>query len=120
MKQNRHMRLQGDIKDRGMVKWQGMMLPEHMKMLKDWYAEDDRDPEPQLTADDFTLIQEEIETALARQCEVRIKTWRDHKFSYHKGVIKRLDAEKRTLVCEDPFSEYRIRADDIVDIRQVD
>lgn len=117
MKQNRHMKLKGDIKDRGMVKWQGMMLPEHSQLLRDWYAEDDQDKKPELTIDDLELIQEEIETALTRRCEVRMKTWRNHKFHFHCGVIKELDSERRLLVFEDPFSEYHIPAGEIIGIQ---
>ena len=120
MKRNKHMQLQGDIKDRGMVKWQGMMLPEHMKLLREWYEEDEQDEKPVLDETDLERIQEEIGIALTRQCEVRIKTWRDHKFEYHKGVIKQVDSEKRTLVCEDPFSEYRIAAEEIIDIQMTE
>lgn len=120
MKQNRHMKLQGDIKDRGMVKWQGMMLPEHNQLLRDWYAEDDQDKQPELTADDLELIQEEIETALTRRCEVKLKTWRGNKFHFHQGVIKEVHSERRLLVFEDPFSEYRIAAGEIVGVQMIE
>ncbi|AQQ54729.1 YolD-like family protein [Planococcus lenghuensis] len=120
MKQNRHMKLQGDIKDRGMVKWQGMMLPEHNQLLRDWYAEDGQDTKPELTADDLELIQEEIETALTRRCEVKLKTWRDHKFQFHRGVIKEVNSAQKLLVFEDPFNEYRIAAREIVGIQTME
>ncbi|MGG0669874.1 hypothetical protein [Sporosarcina koreensis] len=55
------MKVLGDIKDRGKIKWTAMMLPEHTVRLRDWYAEDDLAPEPELNEDDMQLLQEELE-----------------------------------------------------------
>lgn len=54
------------IKDRGSIKWQGMMLPEHVAKINYWrnkrYEE-----RPQLDDFDLQSIQEEIESAYTRK-----------------------------------------------------
>ena len=64
------------IRDRGAKKWTAMMLPEHTEQLRDWYAEDDLDSEPELNEDDMQLLQEELEIAFTKRTDAVINTWR--------------------------------------------
>lgn len=120
MKINKHMKQVGDIKDRGLIKWQGMFLNEHVKMLRDLAEEDKRMPQPNLDAYDMHLIQEEMDLALKRQCNVIIHTWRDGKVTRHYGTIQDINVATRILTYADPFKDRTLIIDEIVSVNSVD
>lgn len=119
-KMNNQFKMQGDIKDRGNIKWQGLMLPEHIQMLREWYKEDEEVKRPELDEFDLQLIQEELDIALKRKCEVLIETWREKQLFKHRGVIERIDVSHRELVYESPFGMERLSLDEIVGVTLID
>ena len=116
MKLNKHMKQVGDIKDRGSIKWQGMFLPEHVEMLRDWKEESKRIPKPELDEWDLRFIQEEVEIAMKSKSEVLIQSWKEHKFHYHRGTIEDMDPQRREILYDDPFGLHRLPIDEIVAI----
>lgn len=98
MKPNKYHKRIGDVTERGALKWQGMMLTEHNRMLQEWREADDDAPEPNLTEEDWRLIQENLEMALSMQCEVNVHTWKDKRVTEHRGRIERVDAMNRKLI----------------------
>jgi len=42
MKINCGLKVQGDLKERGKIKWTAMMLPEHVAQLREWQADHDK------------------------------------------------------------------------------
>ncbi|MCH4827525.1 YolD-like family protein [Planococcus halocryophilus] len=98
MKRNKHMKHVGEIKDRGIIKWQGMFLTEHVELIKAWREKEDKVAQPDLTEMDLQLIQEEMELAMKRKCWVCIQTWREGEFHYHEGVIIDIDFRNQVLI----------------------
>lgn len=120
MKINKQMKQVGNIKDRGAIKWQGMFLTEHVQMLREWGEEDKKILKPGLNEWDLQAIQEELEIAMKRKCEVRIQSWKDDKFHYHKGTIEDMDFQSKTIVYEDPFGLHRLLVEEITAINLLD
>lgn len=120
MKVNKHMKQIGDIKDRGIIKWQGMMLTEHLEMIRAWYEEDKHDVKPDLDEDDLQLLQEELDLAAQRKCQVKLKSWKDKKFHYHIGIVQELNAHSRSIVYEDPEGLHRLPKNELVGIWLID
>lgn len=114
------MKIDGDIKDRGRIKWTAMMLPEHLVELRDWYAEDDLTDRPELTEWDLAAIQEELEIAYKRKCETLIKTWRDGRIIGNQGIIEVIDIHNKAILLADPFGDMRIQIDEIVSVQSID
>lgn len=114
------MKVDGDIKDRGRIKWTAMMLPEHTEMLRDWYAEDGLTNRPELTEWDLVAIQEEIEIAYKRKCETLIKTWREGRIIEHQGTIEKIDLHNKTILLADPFGDERISIEQIISAQCID
>lgn len=105
-----------DIKDRGIIKWQGMFLTEHVEMIRAWRDEDSRVARPDLNEFDLQLIQEEVEIAMKRRCHVQIQTWKDSKFYYHEGVIEEIDFRNKVIVYNDSVKNRRVPVAEIVSI----
>lgn len=108
MKMNKHLKQVGEAKDRGMIKWQGMMLTEHVKLIKEWREEDNRVPMPELDEWDLQAIQEELELSLKRKCEVQIQIWKDWEFHYHTGTIENMSFRTKTLTYKDSSGLHQL------------
>lgn len=98
-------------------KWgMAMMLPEHVKMLRDYNAEIKKVPRPDLNEFDYEAIQEQIEIAMKRDVEILVKRWKNSDFKYNQGKIQWIDLAKRKIELEDPFYSYELQLDEIVDV----
>lgn len=104
------------IRDRGSKKWVAMMLPEHVKMLRDYHEEIKKVPRPDLNEFDYEAIQEQIELAMKRNVAIKIKRWKDGEFLYHRGTIQWIDLTRRIIELEDPFQFFEVKLDEIVDV----
>lgn len=114
MKINRGLKVQGDLKDRGKIKWTAMMLPEHVAQLRQWQADHDKVKKPVLDEFDYDTMQEEIERALTSQFETRLTTWKNGELHTHQGTIK--EANNQYLRYEDPFGIHQLPLDELVGV----
>jgi hypothetical protein len=106
------------IRDRGAMKWTAMMLPEHVKLLRDWTEEDQYEQKPEL---DEQMI-EEMNTLLCEAMEdgrELVITYYGHK--RHQlliGTIHRYDELNRKLHIIDKFGEaHYVPVDKMIDLR---
>ncbi|AUD12432.1 MULTISPECIES: YolD-like family protein [unclassified Planococcus (in: firmicutes)] len=120
MKTTKHTKQVGAVSDRGLIKWQGMLLTEHVRLIKAFYEEEDQVSKPELTEFDLQAIQEEVEIAMSRRCEVQLKTWKNGAFFTHTGVIQEIDLRNGQLVYEDTSGRQRLPVESLVGIQLVD
>lgn len=107
------------IRDRGNIKWAGMMLSEHVEELRKWIAQEDDVEKPILNEWDLQWIQEELELAYKGQRETLVKTWENGRMIQHQGIVKALDLLGMWIVLDDPFGSERIAVADVVSIQSV-
>ena len=119
-KRNKHLKVVGDLKDRGSTKWQGLLLTEHVQLIRDWHEEDNYIPQPKLDEHDLQLIQEEMALAIQSKSYIIMHTWREGKITKHHGTIVEVDEKNRILKYEDPFKSHRLNLDEIVSVNLVD
>lgn len=103
-----------DYKDRGMKKWQGMMLPDHIKKIKEWDAEDKYIPRPNLEEFELDAIAEEIERAYKGKSTIKLTCWRDGELKDDYGVPIEINTSSKSLVIDDPFGATRYSFREIV------
>ena len=106
--------MQEHICDRGNIKWQGMMLPEHVAKINDWRTKDQYEERPELDEFDLQSIQEEIESVYKRKCLILIITWANGKFSMRGGIIEEINVQSEYIMLDSPFGVEKIMASDIV------
>lgn len=104
------------LQDRGSKKWVAMMLPEHVKLLREYSEEIKKEPCPNLNEFDYEAIQDQIALAMQRNVEIIIKRWKEGEFIYNRGTIQWIDLRKRTIELEDPFRSFELYIDEIVDV----
>jgi len=111
---NRGLIVQGDLKDRGSIKWTAMMLPEHVGELRKWQADQDKVKKPVLDEFDYDIMQEEVERALVSGMEVRLTTWKNDKLCNLQGIIK--EANNYYLRYENPIGIHQLPLDELVGV----
>lgn len=109
---NRDVTVDGDIRDRGKIKWTAMMLPEHVKELRKWQEDADKVKRPELDEFDLQTMQEEVTRALSSGLETRITTWLDGQLHYHRGVIQEISTQYVSY--EDPYGKHRVPIHEMV------
>lgn len=88
------------IRDRGNIKWNAMMLPEHVKLLREWKAQDEYVEKPEL--DEWVLqeLSEHLQIAYTNKMEVELDIWEEKHIYKATGMIVRLDVSNATLYLE--------------------
>lgn len=103
-----------NLRDRGTKKWTAMMLPEHVKLLRDWYDEDNYTEKPELDEFELTLIAEVIEIAFKSKSTIKLTYWRDGQLIDDYGVPVEINTTSKSIVFNDPFGTSRYQFDEIV------
>lgn len=84
-------------KDRGAIKWTSLMLPEHVKMLREWQAEDEQITKPDIEFWQLEEMNEKLMRALEQNSEVTVKLWHNGKIKTYTGTVLFYDAPSRKL-----------------------
>lgn len=106
------------IRDRGRIKWTSMMLPEHVKMLRDWAQEDQYEKEKQLDEQQLEQLNETILEAMEYNRLVSISYFRHSKYELVIGKVHYWDELGEKLHIIDRFEEiHLIEISAIADVR---
>jgi hypothetical protein len=106
------------IRDRGRIKWNSLMLPEHVKMLRDWAREDSYEQPKQLDEQQLEWMNEIAAEAMEGNKEVVITHYNGLQHELVIGTIHYFDPYKQELRMTDKFDEvHYILLGKIADIR---
>lgn len=119
MKKNQHLTVKGDVLDRGQLKWGALMLPEHVRMLREWRADEPSKHKPHLDEEELGLLQEEISIAHQRQCMAELRYWNGG-LAAVSGTIVSVDLSSQTVEVLSSTTAVRIDFDDLLAIRMID
>ena len=114
MKINRGLKVDGDLKDRGKIKWTAMMLPEHVAELRKWQEDYDKVKKPELDEFDYDTMQDQPVKYPPIACSSRLTSWKNGKLHYHRGIIKL--ANNQYLRYEDPYGIHQLPLDELVGV----
>lgn len=105
------------IRDRGNIKWQGMMLTEHTREIKSWLDKDHYTERPQLDEFDLQAIQYEIEVASRRQCVTNVNFWEKGTIKFYSGIITEINPRTMCISVDSPFGRDNMPMKDIVSVQ---
>lgn len=109
------------IRDRGRIKWTAMMLPEHVKLLRDWVREDQYEKKITIDEQQLELMNEVLMEAMEFDQFVAITYYQNHNYEMVIGKVHYWDEIAYKLHIADRFKEmHRISLADIADIRLID
>lgn len=100
------------MQDRGTKKWTSLMLPEHVEMIKQLWAEDDFEQRPILSDQQLEENEFLLQEALENDSIVQIKYFNNHNFCFIQGRI--ITANKHLII-----NDITLDLDDILEIKMV-
>ena len=106
------------IRDRGKIKWTSMMLPEHVKLLRDWVKEDRYEQKKEMDEQQLEIMNETLSEAIELNQFITITHYRNQNYEMVIGKIHYWDELTQNLHVVDRFEEvHRIKLAEIADIR---
>ncbi|RFU65620.1 YolD-like family protein [Peribacillus glennii] len=106
------------IRDRGRIKWTSMMLPEHVKLLRDWAQEDTYEERRDLDEQQLEEMNMAIGEAMETGSAVNIIYYENRRHQLLIGTIHYYNELQQKLHVVDRFDEaHYVRLADIVDVR---
>lgn len=104
------------IKDRGMIKWTSLMLPEHVNRLKELWEEDEQLHLPILDEQQLAEMNDLLYQAYEQQLTVRV-TWHDTlKKHFSLGKITSVHLDEQTIDLQTTDREQKIPTINILNI----
>ena len=84
-------------RDRGNIKWNALMLPEHVKLLREWQAEDKKIAKPKL--DDWQLeeMNKQLQYAYEQNLSIILNFWRADAYYTIMSKLLRFDINEKKL-----------------------
>lgn len=77
-------------RDRGTIKWNAMMLPEHVKLLRQWKNEDNYTALPMIDEWALQEIAEQLKIAAQTAAYIELTYWQAGKVMKERGNIEQL------------------------------
>lgn len=106
------------IRDRGRIKWTSMMLPEHVKMLRDWAHEDTYEERKALDEQQLEEMNMTIGEAMETGSAVTITYYEKRRHQLLIGTIHYYNEFEQKLHVVDRFNEaHYVRLANIADVR---
>ncbi|MDP4083760.1 MAG: YolD-like family protein [Bacillota bacterium] len=106
------------IRDRGRIKWTAMMLPEHVKLLRDWVKEDTYEQKKRLDEQQHERLNGTLSEAMEFDQWLTITHYRDQNYEIVIGKVHYWDEISHKLHVIDRFEEmHQIDIADIADVR---
>lgn len=100
------------VNDRGDIKWTSLMLPEHVQMIKEMWAEDDKKEKPILDEQQIEENAMKLQLAIHNDLSIEIKYFKDHDFHTVEGKLKSIVAGDCII-----FSDgTRIKLNNVIDV----
>ncbi|MBU9714411.1 YolD-like family protein [Evansella tamaricis] len=88
-------------RDRGVIKWTAMMLPEHVKMLRDFDYKQRQQPKPTLDEQKLEEYEYIICEAMENNTELTFKYWKNGFYEEFTGSIYYIDHVTKRLHVKD-------------------
>ena len=87
-------------KDRGTIKWTAMMLPEHVKLLREWQQEDRFVEKPQLDEAQMEQLNINLQRAYSEHRPIELKVWEETSIYRVSGIIKKINTQEQFIQLE--------------------
>ncbi|MDM5338502.1 YolD-like family protein [Fictibacillus enclensis] len=106
------------LRDRGTLKWQGMFMPEHVKLLREMDWDNKKKTKPELDEQQLELMEETICEAMAENINLCFTYFSQGDFHLLIGKVHYIDPYKKELRIVDFYDEvHKINFSDLMDVR---
>lgn len=106
------------LKDRGKMKWNSLMLPEHVGKLREWVKEDSLVTKPNLDEQEYEKIQQIMEQAIHQNNHIAITYFENNQLHQFVGKIMNYDELTRMFKVVNKCNDFaRIANKAIVNVK---
>jgi ATP-dependent helicase/DNAse subunit B len=107
------------IRDRGHIKWVSMMLPEHVKLLREYYESLDKVEKPVLDEQKYEEFNEVICGSMEENFTLQFTFYQKGELKKLVGNIHYIDQLKRELrIVDYSAKKHVLKLEDIIEIEQ--
>lgn len=101
--------------DRGTKKWTSLMMPEHVEMLNQAFAEQEYKEMPIL--DEQQVIENNIllQDALKNDLKISVKYFADHNYHFEEGYLLHVDVLNKKIYMENK----QIKHDNVIEVNLI-
>lgn len=99
------------MKDRGLIKWNAMYIPEHKKMLAKFHRELEYEEKPELDDQQKQYIIQELSEAWETEKKITIVCFRNHSFHELSDYVVDFSATHIQM-----FNGEEIKYEEIIDV----
>jgi len=89
------------IRDRGRIKWTSMMLPEHVKFLRNWAKEDSWETEKPLDEQMLEQLDVVLQEVQELKKMISVEYYEDHHYHTARGRIRKIDPLAKEIQVKD-------------------
>ncbi len=104
------------VRDRGNIKWVSMMLPEHVKLLKEYKKELQEVEKPTLDEQKYEEFNEIISRAVEEDMPLEFTYYQKGEMKKLIGQINQIDHLKKKIHILSKTGHHQLRLADIVEI----
>ncbi|QPC46774.1 YolD-like family protein [Mangrovibacillus cuniculi] len=108
------------IRDRGRIKWTSMMLPEHVKILREQQMRQNEQKQPELDMHMWEELNERLQEALDGQQLVTLTYFEGGYFQEVIGVVRKVDMLQRVLMLEGKTETRKVSMEKVTNLELVD
>ncbi|MGP9042081.1 YolD-like family protein [Cytobacillus kochii] len=107
-------------KDRGMKKWQGFFMPEHVQALNSLQREDSKIPRPILSEDQIEEMERVIVEGLEENSQLALTCWKDGFLIKRVGFLKSVDPVNKRIQLFEQDTLHQINFLSVVQVEKFD
>lgn len=110
------------IRDRGTKKWTSLMLPEHVKQLRDFFEDEYyKVDKPVLDEQQLEEMNEKIQEAMEYQSLLKFTYYKNGHMKELKGYIHNAHPTEKTLyIVNKEMERIKLRIEDIVQLESIE
>ncbi len=106
------------IRDRGNIKWTSMMLPEHVAMVREIYANQYKVAKPQLDEQELEELERIIVEGMRDQVTLVFTYWSNGYYKTFMGKVLGFNQNQQALKIVDQFEDrVELKVADLIDVR---
>ncbi|RXI96433.1 YolD-like family protein [Anaerobacillus alkaliphilus] len=106
------------IRDRGNIKWTSMMLPEHVAMVREIYANQYKVAKPQLDEQEIEELERVIGEGMREQATLVFTYWSNGYYKTFMGKVYGFNQMRQSLKILDQFGDrVELKMSDLIDVR---
>ncbi|KAB2337667.1 YolD-like family protein [Cytobacillus depressus] len=107
------------IRDRGLKKWKGFFMPEHISMLNKCYVDGKKLKKPVIDEQEFEEIGVIVMESLNYLVQIKLTVWQEGYFKYHSGVVSKVDQLMKYILLEIEGRNERIMIGNITGAERI-